>query len=230
MIINCPVCSGQLTITPQHFGHNVNCPHCTRLFQVPAAAPQATPQPQYPAQHAAPATPMASPVPPHLQQAAGPQATAYATGPTAAGQHATVAEANEAVARFREKRHKASSKMIVWVIALAVGIPAVIGLFVLLVVAVSSSKEIQEEKRIAQETRERAINMAKNNLANRGYTLQTRDIKVSSGKDTAVVTGRARKGEQVHDFKCKVRKTETDDRYIWGVEYLEIDGVSVVRK
>jgi hypothetical protein len=225
MIINCPVCGGQLTITPQHFGQNVNCPHCARVFQVPAPAQQPVPQtPQYPPQPAQ--SPMAGPVPPHLQQspAAQPQPAGNAPGQPVPGQAVPDEEASDALATFREKRDKASSKTIIWVIVIAVGVPVVIGLMLLLFVVQKSGEESQDQKRTAKETRSRAINMAKNNLSARGYTVQTDKIKVSGGNKAPVVNGWATKDEESYEFECKFRITETPDKVAWSVDYIEIDG------
>lgn len=217
MIINCPVCGGQLTITPQHFGHNVNCPHCTRVFQVPV--PSAQPVPAVPPQPMPPGMP-ASPVPPHLLQAttAQPQPSGSPSGHSQAE-----AEQSEALARYHEKRGKSTTATVIWVIVLAVGVPALIGGIFLLYVLTQSSKEATEERRMANETRKTAIRQAQNNLGVRGFkNLAKVDV---SGEDSApVVTGEAEKDGDVHAFACKFRITETADRIAWSVEYIEIDG------
>jgi len=44
MIINCPHCSGQMTVTAQTAGQNLTCPHCAKVLTAPAApAPTAAP-------------------------------------------------------------------------------------------------------------------------------------------------------------------------------------------
>jgi len=244
MIINCPVCGGQLTITPQHFGQNVNCPHCTRVFQIPAAAPQATPQtpqqpaypaPQQPAYPAAPSAPTASPVPPHLQQqpSAGPQPSPYgqpapygqaAPAQAPAGQGVPDEEASEALSRYREKRDKATSATIIWVIVVAVGVPAMIGLVALLFIVDKSSERSQKENREARIRRTKAVQSARSNLKVRGYTVQSDSIKVSGGKKDAVVRRVAKKGDTEYPFECRFRVTEASEQYVLVPELIEIDG------
>lgn len=219
MIINCPICGGQLTITPQHFGQNVNCPHCARVFQVPVPAAQ----PLSPAPHQ-PGQPMpASPVPPHLQQATAPTPLAQVPG-----QSQAEAEENATLARYREKREKSTTAMIIGVVVLALGVPALIGLIVFLVTLKESSQEAKEERRAASETRKTAIRQAQNNLSVRGFK-NLKNVKVSGDRAAPVVTGEAEREGEIHDFECKFRITETSDKIAWSVDYIEVGGQVIYR-
>lgn len=114
--------------------------------------------------------------------------------------------------------------MIIWVIAIGVGVPVIIGLLALLFVAQKSSKESKQERLETQKMRTRAIEAAKSNLSVRGYSVQIEKIKISGESKAPLVSGWAIKGDESHEFKCKFRVTETSDKVAWSVEYIEIDG------
>ncbi len=42
MIINCPHCSGQMTVTAETAGKNITCPHCAKILQAPVPPTQPT--------------------------------------------------------------------------------------------------------------------------------------------------------------------------------------------
>lgn len=210
MIINCPVCGGQLTITPQHFGNNVNCPHCTRVFQVPpAAALPARPMP-----HGTPP----SPVPPHLLQATAAQPSSSSSQiPTR-----SEVQESEAVARYYHQRGKSMTTLMVWGIVLAVGAPLLIGGMIWGYHAIKSS----EEQRVAGEFRKTAIAQAERNLSVRNFK-NFRNLEVSGDQDAPVVTGEAEKEGEFHRFQCKFRITETSDTIAWTVESIDVDGTAI---
>lgn len=139
-------------------------------------------------------------------------------------------EASEALSRFREKRDKASATTIIWVVVLAVGIPAMIGLVALLFMADKSSEESKKEQIEAETRRKKAIQSSKSNLAVRGYTVLSNKVKVSGGKNSPVVRGMARKGDVICPFECRFRVSETAEQKVLVPEYIEIDGEVVFSK
>lgn len=225
MIIACPHCRGQITVTPQHSGQNVTCPHCRQVFQVPAVQAQATPMaakppaiPQQPAVATYAQHPPAQPYP-------GQQPQPYLQ--PAAAHPGNEPQFSEALSRYREKRDKGMTGAIIGVVVVLVGLP-LIGLLVwALAFASGASDEASADKREAAERKRIAREMAQENLANRGFS-KLENLEISASGKRPTVSGRATKDGQSHSFHCVFRvetfKKKNEEEDFWSVESIDVDG------
>ncbi len=210
MVIQCPHCRGQITVTPQHGGQQVACPHCRQPFVVPN-------QPQVPS--AFPATRPAPAVPPpadHSQPVSG-------QPPADAIPAQQVQEPSEALAKYMERREKGSARAIIGIVLVAIGVP-LIGLLVWgLSVGLGDSDANNKANNAAHERAQQAKDAATQYLIR--YNLQQlSNVNVADSGEQIAVTGSGVRDDKSHTFEVMMRVTRSAAKEVWSVDQIYIDG------
>ncbi|MCR9118908.1 MAG: hypothetical protein NXI22_18390 [bacterium] len=223
MVIGCPHCNGQMSLSPDQGGKQVACPHCQKMFTAPGGAPvaraTATPVARPPVKPAVPPTarpvvPTASPRPPQTAQ------------PGVGAAPPTDEAPDERLERFRSRTKSSPIMTIVYIVGgifVAMVLICGIGGYVIFQSATAPIRELYAEQ---EAEREIATNMVKQVLAQNGRQGKLSNIVVFADQNERVVTGNVASSP----FQCTFKVRTNNNRSVWDILEASVDGQVVYTK